>query len=229
MFQVATEWNPKQAYLKEIILKQDKFSEMLQLLSSMHSLVHDSSVYHTLAETYMDEVWKDLDDKTFRTMPTLKDVTVAWDIWHITRIEDLTANILIDNNKQVLDEHWLNRLNTTVKDTANAMSDEEINAFSNEISIEELHEYRNAVGKRTKEIIEKLKQEDMKRTIEQINLNRILEEGGVIQHKDSIWLLDFWGKKNVAGIFLMPITRHQIVHLNDCIRLKAKCKKIFVK
>ncbi len=226
MFQVATEWNPKQAYLKEIILKKDKFSEMLQLLSSMHSLLHDSSVYHTHAETYMDEVWRNLDDKTFRTMPTIKDVTVAWDIWHITRIEDLTANILIDNNKQVLDEHWLNRLNTTVKDTANAMNDEEIIEFSDKIIIEELREYRNAVGKRTKEIIVNLQQEDMKRTIEKVSINRILEEGGVIKHKDSIWLLDFWGKKTVAGIFLMPITRHQIVHLNDCIKLKEKCKKL---
>jgi hypothetical protein len=45
---------------------------------------------------------------------------------------------------------------------------------------------------------------------------------GVTEHKDSVWLLDFWGKKTVAGILLMPITRHQIVHLNDCIKLKER-------
>lgn len=41
----------------------------------------------------------------------------------------------------------------------------------------------------------------------------------------------FLGKKNVAGIILMPGTRHQIGHLNDCINLKEKIdkKKIIIK
>jgi hypothetical protein len=30
------------------------------------------------------------------------------------------------------------------------------------------------------------------------------------------------GKKTVAGILLMPITRRQIVHLNDSMNLKEK-------
>jgi hypothetical protein len=52
------------------------------------------------------------------------------------------------------------------------------------------------------------------------SVGRILDEGGVTGHKDSLWLLDFWGKKTVAGILLMPITRHQILHLNDSMKLK---------
>jgi hypothetical protein len=116
-------------------------------------------------------------------------------------------------------------MKTRVKDTGNAMTDEEINRLSNEVSMDGLKRYRSAVGKRTKEIVESLRQEDMKQGVEKSRLTRILNEGGVIQHKDSIWLLDFWGRKNIAGIFLMPITRHQVVHLNDCQKLKEKCKR----
>jgi hypothetical protein len=54
------------------------------------------------------------------------------------------------------------------------------------------------------------------------SVRRILAEGGVTGHKDSVWLLDFWGKKTVAGILLMPVTRHQILHLNDSMKLKEK-------
>ncbi|EQE04021.1 hypothetical protein [Clostridioides difficile] len=38
--------------------------------------------------------------------------------------------------------------------------------------------------------------------------------------EDSIWLLDFWGNKDIAGILLMPPTRHVILHLNDCCKWK---------
>jgi hypothetical protein len=90
-------------------------------------------------------------------------------------------------------------------------------------------EYRDTVGRSTKEIIENLKPEDIKRKADPVYINRILTEGGVTRQPDSIWLLDFWGRKNVAGIFQMPITRHQIVHLNDCRRLIDACGRLEVK
>lgn len=226
MFQVGTDWNPLQARLKEIITKKEHFEEMKQLLLQMHSLVHSSTVYGGTTTTYMDEVWDGLDDRAFRTMPTIKDDTIAWDIWHITRIEDLTSNYLMQEREQVLDGQWLQRLNTTVTDTGNSMSDEEIISFSNQVNQDSLYEYRNAVGQRTKKIIEGLKPEDGKRKVSQEGISRIVKTGGVANHPDAIWLLDFWGKKTVAGIIQMPITRHQIVHLNDCRRLKELCKKM---
>lgn len=219
------DWNIKQARLKEIILKEENFSEASRLLSDMHSTVHDSAVYKT-QPTYMDEIWNNMDEKTFCTMPTVKDATPAWDIWHITRIEDITANILIAQSGQVLDGRWQKGLNTSVKDTGNAMTDEEILSLSAELSMDGLRQYRNAVGERTKDIIGSLKHEDMRRAVNKADLARILEEGGVTSQSDSIWLLDFWGRKNVAGLLLMPVTRHQVVHLNDCAKLKEKCGKM---
>lgn len=226
MFQVGSDWNPLQAKLKEVILKKDYFYEMQQQLLQMNSLLHSHSVYEAENITYMDEIWNNLSDRAFRTMPTVKDDTVAWNIWHITRIEDLTANYLIANQEQVLNDGWLGKLQIEVKDTGNAMSDPEILDFSTRIQKDALYEYRNAVGQRTKEIIHNLKPEDIKRKVSEGGLKRIAEVGGVTSHPDSLWLLDFWGRKTIAGIIQMPITRHQIVHLNDCRRLKQVCDKI---
>ena len=225
MFQVTKDWNPKQTLLKDIILKKERFPDTKKLLLTMHSLVHASPVYGTQPVTYMDEIWDGLTDTAFRTMPTIKDATVAWNIWHITRIEDLTVNILIQDSSQVLDDHWLSKLGTRVTDTANAMTDDEIIRFSSEINTNALYEYRNAVGMQTKTVIENIGFDDLKRRFSPNQLTRIHDEGGVLDHKDSVWLLDFWGRKNVAGIFRMPVTRHQIVHLNDCFKLKQKCLK----
>jgi hypothetical protein len=71
-------------------------------------------------------------------------------------------------------------------------------------------------------MVKRLKPQDLKRKMKPESVARILHEGGVTEHKDSIWLLDFWGKKTVAGILLMPITRHQIMHLSDRMKIKQK-------
>lgn len=225
MFQPGTDWNPKQAQLKELLAKPESFEEAKNLCLEMHSMLHSSVITQGSSSTLMDEVWEGLTDKAFVTMPTIKDVTVAWNIWHITRIEDLTANILIGEREQVLDETWLKHLGVQVKDTGNAMTDDEILELSKNIKMDELKNYRDAVGNRTKELINNLTLPDLKRKVRKESIDRILEEGGVTEQGDSIWLLDFWGRKNIAGILLMPITRHQVGHLNDCLKLKMKLQK----
>lgn len=229
MISVAKEWNPKQALLKGIILKKDKMEETINLLLELHSMVHTSEMSDTGIITYEDELWKELNEDTFTTLLPNKDTTIAWNIWHITRIEDITSNILIADENQVINsDNWLEKMNVRICDTGNAMTNEEIASFSSNINMEALRKYRIAVGRKSRDIIGKLKYEDLKKKIEAARIQRILREGGVTDQENSIWLLDFWGKKNVAGILQMPTTRHQIVHINDSLKIKERCvKKVY--
>lgn len=226
MFKAATDWNPKQALLKETIKDKDRFTEAIKLCMDMHKFVHLSSMLSTQEETLEDQVWEGLKDADLEVMPTVKDVTIAWNLWHITRIEDLTINLLVQNGSQILDANWLKKLNTDVKDTGNAMTDEEILSFSKSVNKTELKNYRNAVGRQTQQVLSNLTLSEVKRKVTAESLARIRTEGGVTEAPDSLWLLDFWGKKDVAGILQMPITRHQIVHLNDSLKLKDKIRKL---
>ncbi|GHT56811.1 hypothetical protein FACS1894109_06990 [Spirochaetia bacterium] len=220
------DWNPKQAVLKEAIAdanaKPERFKEAIRLCLELHGSVHSAPVSNTKPPTIFDKLWDGLSRRAFETMPSTKGVTIAWNIWHLIRIEDITANILICNGKQVLNGTWLKKLKVAVRDTGNAMTKDEILNLSRSLNMDALLAYRNAVGSRTREIIGSLKPADLKRKMNPASVQRILTEGGVTGHKDSVWLLDFWSKKTVAGILLMPITRHQIVHLNDCTNLKEK-------
>jgi hypothetical protein len=222
---VTSEWNPKQKRLNEIIRKPELFDEARGLFVDMHASAHASEMSGRAETTLFDILWDGLRESDFAVMPTQKDVTIAWDIWHITRIEDLTINILVHEAEQILDDAWLARLHTRVTDTGNAMSDEEIMDFSQSIDIGALREYRLAVGVRTQSILSGLKAGDMKRKIKAERLEKIRKERGVLEHPDSIWLLDFWGRKDVAGIILMPITRHQVVHINDAFHIRQAIRK----
>lgn len=86
----------------------------------------------------------------------------------------------------------------------------------------ELLRYRDDVGKRTREIISQLSESDMKRKFTSEHRERILMSGGVVSHPESEWLADFWTQKDAAGIILMPLTRHQLLHLNQCGKIKSE-------
>lgn len=63
------------------------------------------------------------------------------------------------------------------------------------LNMHALRDYRSAVGKRMRKIVSSLSAVDLKRKMKPESLRRILTEGGVTEDKDSIWLLDFWGRK----------------------------------
>ncbi len=220
------EWGEQHRIFKSIVLKMKKFDEAMKLCLELLGMVHTSEMSGINTVTFEDELWDELEEKTFRCMPTSKDVTIAWDLWHLTRIEDITMNILLANQAQVLNSgNWLEKLDVGVVDTGNAMTDQEIIDFSSKISMQELRNYRIAVGRKSRELIFELKPEDIKRRMNNpMCLQRILDEGAVLEKEGSKWLVDFWSRKNVAGILLMPITRHQMVHMNDSLKLKKKCQ-----
>jgi hypothetical protein len=214
-------WNPRQAALKAAIARADRFDEAMALGLELHALAHESAMTGGGGEaTIEDGLWDGLAEAACYHMPAPDGLTIAWNIWHITRIEDLTANLLLADGAPLLDDAWLARLGVAVRDTGNAMRPEEIAAFSRAIDVAALRAYRDAVGRRTREIIGALRAGDVKRKVASAGLARIQAEGGVAEGAE--WLLEFWGGKTLAGIMLMPITRHQAVHLNDALRLKAQ-------
>ncbi|MFA9378335.1 MAG: DinB family protein [Lachnotalea sp.] len=217
---VSSDWSNRHKELNKVIRKTEKLAIVIEMILDLHKELHTSDVSKTNNTNTIDTLWGDLQKNEFAIMPTAKDETIAWAIWHIARIEDLTMNILVNNSDQIFDKEWKKRMCIFISDTGNSMTDDEIMKFSKQVCIDELLKYRLAVGMKTREIIRNLKPEDMKRKISSVAIARILQEGGVLEHTDSIWLLDFWGKKDVAGIILMPLTRHQTLHLNDCYKWK---------
>lgn len=205
--------------LNTVIRKPDKLCEAKQLFLELHAKLHLSCITNA-EENEVDILLGDLAPEEYRIMPTPKDETIAWVLWHIARIEDLTMNILVAGGAQLFNKKWKKLLNAPISDTGNALTDDEIMDLSRQLNIEKLIAYRNAVGCRTRDIVQAFSAEDMKRKVSAQGLGVIKQAGGVTTQEDSLWLLDFWGKKDVAGLLLMPPTRHVIGHLNDCCKWK---------
>lgn len=205
--------------LKEDLKRAETFSQGVTDFLELHKMFYASSISDIGVETYEDLLWKNLDEDTLRTSLNSKGRTIIYGIWHVTRIEDLTMNMLVDEGEQIYKtENYREKINAGIDHTGNSLDTTQILKMSHQVDIHQLKEYRNAVGKQSQKLIQNLNFSDMKKRVKQKDIERILKEGGVDNVPEANWLLDFWAKKNTNGILFMPACRHQLVHLNECFR-----------
>jgi len=186
-------------------------------------MVHSTRMAQSELWSFEDEILQDMTEQAFRCIPRDGDHSIAWIIWHIARIEDVTMNLLVAGSPQLLQrDHWLERMKVNVRDTGNVMDPEGVANLSATIDLSALRAYRLAVGHRTREIVQQLQPEELKQKVEPSRLQQVMAEGAVVEAARG--LIDYWGGLNKAGLLLMPPTRHNFVHLNEALRVKQKCR-----
>lgn len=221
-------WNENHKRLTNCILKPHEHENTLNLFLNQHALLHSSSIDDSQQSiTLEDELLNEIKEETLRKYPVITQDTknsIVWHLWHITRIEDMTMNILASNNDQVFySGDWYKHLKIDFVHSGNGMSEEGITELSSNIDIPALLSYRLEVGKRTREIISSMLPQQFKQKVDPKKINKLEDQGAV--KKEEKWLLEYWGNKNIAGLVLMPATRHNFVHLNKSIRIKQKLQK----
>jgi hypothetical protein len=102
------------------------------------------------------------------------------------------------------------------------MDDADVTALSQVIDLNALKAYRIAVGRATREVVNRLEPGDAQCKVEPGRLDRLLLDGSV--SAEATGLIDYWGKLTFAGLLLMPPTRHCLVHLNEAMKIKARCR-----
>jgi hypothetical protein len=94
-----------------------------------------------------------LTDEQMRVRPREDLNSLAWLMWHIARAEDIMVNRLLYGKSQVLDDAWLRRLGITRRDFGIGMTSPEVTELTRQIDVGALREYRDAVGRRTRELV----------------------------------------------------------------------------
>jgi DinB superfamily len=216
-------WNKNHKLLTEIILNPSEHDRAIELILTQHALLYSSKMGDSSYPTLEDSILENLDETTIRKYPVNAPDTknsIAWHLWHIARVEDMTINILVANSQQVLSENWLEKMNIRFSHSGNSMSDDDIAELSSCIDKDALLQYRIAVGQQTRRVIASLQPGEFKEKVEESRIDRLFDEGAIIQEARGI--AEYWSKKNIGGLVLMPATRHNFLHLNKCMRIKNK-------
>ncbi|KOP67952.1 hypothetical protein AMS62_23855 [Bacillus sp. FJAT-18019] len=221
------QWNENHKKLTNIILKPVEHQAAVDLFLNQHSLLHASKMSHSPIATLEDELVEHLREETWRNYPVSAPDTknsIAWHMWHITRIEDMTMNVLVHHDQQVWHSGgWDKNLQVHYAHSGNEMTEAEVADLSAHLNRQALMEYRMEVGRKTREIVSSLSPGDFKQKVQANRINELKEQHAV--KDEALWLLDYWGNKTIAGLMLMPATRHIFLHLNKSIRIKHRTQK----
>ena len=185
----------------------------------------------TLREALMKQILQfrnELSAADFCAMPFINakgyhNKTIAYSLWHIFRIEDIVAHSLIANNEQILFAgNYQSRIKSPIITTANELVKEEIRAFSKQLSIEELYHYIADVDAFTTDILKSLTYSDMKRRISDDRRKQLEMLNVVSTDENAYWLIDYWCGKDFKGLIQMPLSRHWIMHIEACLKIRDK-------
>lgn len=211
----------QQTELRRIMMGGDSDDEAIQLFLRQHAMLHSGKVDRGAPWSFEDEVFMNLTDAQVRKVPSPGEPSIAWIIWHIARIEDVAMNLLVADTTQIINqENWLERMNSPVRDTGNAMDEQGIGDLSARIDVQSLRAYRLAVGRRTRVIVRQLDPDALNAKVDSYRLEQVMAQGALVEAARAI--ADYWSRRNIAGLLLMPATRHNIVHLNEALRVKKR-------
>jgi hypothetical protein len=218
----------QQTELRGLLTTKKRFEEGMQLFFEQHASLHTQQIArHSPAGrvadiwSYEDALLDDLSEGGFRHIPNNAEHSIAWCIWHLARIEDTAMNILVADSSQVLiTGSWQARLGVPYQDSGNELAGKEMQKLSQEIDLQALRDYRAAVGHQTQQITSQLDASDLTRKVDPTRIQRVLDEGAITPGARGI--TDYWSKRTIAGLLLMPASRHILVHLNEALKLKQK-------
>lgn len=204
------------------IKKKETFSEGIETLLELRSKLADE-LYRFKAELNREE---------FNAIPFINaegyhSKTIAYSIWHIFRIEDITAHTLIGRDRQIFfSGNYQKRINSPIITTGNELVKRQISDFSEALDLDELYRYAVSVKDSTDNLLKNLSFSDLKRKMTDTDRERLKALNVVSGGEKACWLIDYWCGKDVGGLIRMPFSRHWIMHVEASLRIKNKiCKK----
>lgn len=205
--------------------------EMQLLLKKKETFAQGMDTLMELRRQLMEEIMqfrKSLLPSDFSAMPYpnakgYHSKTIAYSLWHIFRIEDIVAHSLIAGDEQVFfREDFQKRIHSPIITTGNELSTGEMEAFSKALSLDALYQYMEAVDAASTSLLRALSFSGLKEKMTE-EKRKQLESLQVVSTDESAgWLIDYWCGKDVKGLIQMPFSRHWIMHVEACLKIRNK-------
>ena len=125
------------------------------LFLDQHAAVHSAAVGGNKMSA-AERAFAGVTDEQMRMRPREDLNSLAWLMWHIARAEDILVHQVVCGRGQLLDDAWAKRLGVVRRDFGIGMTSPEVTELTRQIDLAALREYRDAVGRRTRELVGEL-------------------------------------------------------------------------
>jgi len=182
-----------------------------------HARVHAAGVGDPAS--MWERVFAGIDDAQMRTRPAGMN-SLAWLLWHTARVEDVNVNLVVTSGHQVFDEAWSKRLGIGRVDIGTGMTDAEVTELSRRLDLAAARAYRNAVGKRTREVAAKLRVGAWDEVVTPLDVNRAVAAGAFGPHAG--WVEKFWQGVTKANRLGATGITHNAMHLGEAAAIRGQ-------
>ncbi len=149
-------------------------------------------------------------DEQMRMRPREDLNSLAWLMWHIARAEDIFLNPILAGRPQLFEDGWGPRLGVSRRDFGIGMTSVEVTELTRQIDLAALRDYRDAVGRRTREVVGGYKDQDWQGTVSVEAVERAAAQGAFGIRTEAI-VKGFPGRPRAAmlsGIALFHSAGH---------------------
>ena len=146
------------------------------LFLDQHAAMHSAAVGGNKMSA-AERTFTGLTDAQMRLRPREDLNSLAWLMFHIARTEDIFLNPVLVGRAQVFDDTWMKRLGIGRRDFGIGMTSAEVTDLTRQIELDALREYRDAVGRRTREVVGGFKPADWEGLVTAEALERGAVEG----------------------------------------------------
>ena len=212
------EWSELNKTVQSRLKKRDTYDEGIDTLIDLRNTLWDTII------SFREE----LSREEFCAIPYINAAgyhskTISYSLWHIFRIEDIVAHTLIREDEQIFFQgDYKKRIGSPIITTGNELVKEEISDFSSKLDLDELYAYISEVKLSTDSLLKDLTYEDLKKKIPDETKDQLKSLQVVSADENAVWLIDYWCNKDVRGLIQMPFSRHWIMHIEACLRIKDK-------
>ena len=189
------------------------------LFLSQHTFIHSAAVGGNKMSA-SERAFAGLSDEQMRVRPREDLNSLAWLMWHIARAEDIFVNTILGARTQLFDDDaWAKRLAVTRRDFGIGMSSAEVTELTRQVELGALREYRDAVGRRTRELVGAFKPQDWEGAVTADAVQRAASQGAFGVRTEQI-VKGFPGRPRAAmlsGIALF----HSAGHLGEAATVRT--------
>jgi hypothetical protein len=188
------------------------------LFLDQHAIVHSAAVGGNKTSA-AERTFAGLTDEQMRMRPREDLNSLAWLMWHIARVEDVLVNPVLAGRPQVFDDAWMTRLGISRRDIGTGMTSPEVTELTRQIELGALREYRDAVGRRTREIVGAFKAQDWEGQVPAEPVERVAAEGAFGARREMLVKV-FPGRPRAAllsGIALF----HPMGHMGEAATVRT--------
>jgi hypothetical protein len=166
-----------------------------------------------------ERAFSGLSDEQMRVRPREDLNSLAWIMWHIARAEDIIVNPVLAGRPQVFDDTWRRQLGIERPDFGIGMTSGEVSELTARIDLAALRDYRDAVGRRTREVVGGFRAEDWEGDVQAAALERVAGEGAFGARREGM-VKAFTGRPRamvLSGIALF----HPAGHLGEATTIRS--------